>query len=219
MRARHYLTRSLLILAGCGEASDAAPPKQQPAAQAVAATRFDVAGVAVGDSLASATAALKERGFSVQVFTGGWSFDDYVNDFRAKAEGRTSRPKVDAPKRLQARKGVEAIYAKMRPTGDDIVIEMVSYSAPANGRPAEQLTQEVKARYSNGVQPRPGSDRLCAKGDAACTAREPAQNYVAFDPRDPFQITLFAGSEQQRRWRADFEAALRKRLGPAPSSF
>lgn len=219
MRVRHYLAGSLLMLSACGEATDAAPPKQQPATQAAAATRFDIAGVAVGDSLTSATAALKERGFTVEIFTGGWSFDDHVNASRAKAEGRLANPKVDAPKRLQARKGVEAIYAEMRATGDGNVIEMVSYSAPANGRPAEQLIQEVKTRYASGVQPRPGSDRLCAKSDAACTGRQPAQNYVTFDARDPFQITLFAGSEQQRRWRSDFEASLRKRLGPAPSSF
>ena len=87
MRAGHYLTMGLLMLGGCGQSSEAAPSKPQPNSHAASA-RFDLAGVAVGDSLASATSALRQRGFSIEMHSGGWSFDDWVENSRGKSPGR-----------------------------------------------------------------------------------------------------------------------------------
>jgi hypothetical protein len=219
MRAQFYLTTGLLLLAGCGQPSDAAPAHSRAEQAQPSPTRFDVAGVAVGDSLRTAAAALRDRGFTVHVFNGGWTFDDWVENSRAKAEGRMPQVKADGPKELQARKGVEFIYANLRASGDGPIIETVGYTAPSNGRPREQLIAEVARRYSNGFQPRPTMYRICAKGEPACTRSQPEANYVQFTPDDPLKILLFAGARQERQWRADFDAALRKRLGPAPSSF
>jgi hypothetical protein len=219
MRAQFYLTTGLLLLAGCGQQSDAAPAHSRAEQPQPSPTRFDVAGVAVGDSLRTAAAALRDRGFTVLVFNGGWTFDDWVENSRAKAEGRMPQVKADGPKELQARKGVEFIYANLRASGAGPIIETVGYTAPSNGRPREQLIAEVTRRYSSGFQPRPNMYRICAKGEPACTRSQPEANYVQFTPDDPFKILLFAGARQERQWRADFDAALRKRLGPAPSSF
>jgi ribosomal protein S16 len=219
MRLRFYLTTGLLMLAGCGQSSDAAPAPTRQHEQPAAPARFDVAGVAVGDSLRAATAALRDRGFTVHVSKGGWTFDDWVENSRAKAEGRMPRVKADGPKELQARKGVEFIYANLRAAGDGAVLETVGYTAPSNGRPREQLLAEVKKRYSNGFQPRPTMYRICAKGEQACTRSQPEANYVQFNPDDPLRILLFPGARQERQWRAEFDTALRKRLGPAPASY
>jgi hypothetical protein len=219
MRVQFYPAAGLLMLAGCGQASDAAPARSQAEQPRPSPTRFDVAGVAVGDSLRSAAAALRDRGFTVRVFNGGWTFDDWVENSRAKAEGRMPRVKADGPKQLQARKGVEFIYAEVRASGDGPVLESVGYSTPSNGRPREQLIAEVKTRYSSGFQPRPAMYRICAKGDPACTRSQPEANYVQFTPDDPFRISLYPGAQQERKWRAEFDAALRKRLGPAPASY
>jgi hypothetical protein len=219
MRLRYYLATGLLMLAGCGQSSDAAPAPTQPRGKPTAAARFDIAGVAVGDSLRTAAAALRDRGFTVHAFNGGWTFDDWVENSRAKAEGRMPRVKADGPKELQARKGVEFIYANVRASGDGPILETVGYTAPSNGRPREQLIAEVTRRYSSGFQPRPTMYRICAKGEPACTRSQPEANYVQFTPDDPLKILLFAGGRQERQWRADFDAALRKRLGPAPASF
>ena len=102
---------------------------------------------------------------------------------------------------------------------DGAVVETLGYTAPSNGRPREQLIAEVAKRYSNGFQPRPTMYRICGKGEPACTRGQPEANYVQFTPDDPLKILLFAGARQERQWRADFDAALRKRLGPAPASF
>jgi hypothetical protein len=219
MRVVNHLILGTLMLAGCGQPSDAAPARRQAEQPLPASTRFDVAGVAVGDSLRSASAALRDRGFTVRVFNGGWTFDDWVENSRAKAEGRMPQVKAEGPKELQARKGVEFIYANLRASGDGPIIETVGYTAPSNGRPREQLIAEVRSRYSSGFQPRPAMYRICAKGEPACTRSQPEANYVQFTPDDPFKILLFAGAQQEKRWRAEFDAALRKRLGPAPASY
>ena len=219
MRAGHYLTISLLMLAGCDQSSEAAPPRPQPKGEAAASARFDLAGVAVGDSLASATAALRQRGFSIEMHTGTWSFDDWVEDSRAKSLGRSTYIPANAPKGFHARKGPELITAELRASGEGMLVESVTYTAPSNGRPPEQLIREVKTRYSNGVPASRGAYRICVTSDAACNRRQPEENYVQFTPTDPFRILLFPGAAQERKWRADFDAALRKRLGPAPSSF
>lgn len=218
MRAGQYLTMGLLMLAGCGQSSQAAP-KPQPKSEPASSGRFDLAGVAVGDSLASATAALRQRGFTIQIHTGTWSFDDWVENSRQKSLGRSTYIAANAPKEVEARKGPELITADLRASGEGMVAESVTYTAPSNGRPPEQLIREVKARYSNGVQASPSAFRICARSDAQCTRRQPEENYVQFTPADPFRILLFPGAAQERKWRSDFDAALRKRLGPAPSSF
>jgi hypothetical protein len=100
-----------------------------------------------------------------------------------------------------------------------MLIESVTYTTPSNGRPPENLIREVRARYSNGVQASARMFRICAPTESQCTRRQPEENYVQFAPADPFRILLFAGAAQERKWRSDFDAALRKRLGPAPSSF
>lgn len=219
MGAQFNLTVGLLMLAACGQSSDAAPVASRAEPPRSSPARFDVAGVAVGDSLRTATAALRDRGFTVHVINGGWTFDDWVENSRAKAEGRMPRVKADGPKELQARKGVEFIYANIRASGEGAVIETVGYTAPSNGRPREQLIAEVTRRYSGGFQPRPTMYRICAKGEPACTRSQPEANYVQFTPDDPFKILLFPGAQQEKRWRADFDAALRKRLGTAPASY
>lgn len=219
MRPQFYVTAGLMMLAGCGQPSDAAPARRQAEQPRPAPTRFDVAGIAVGDSLRTASAALRDRGFIVRVFNGGWTFDDWLENSRAKAEGRMPRVKADGPKELQARKGAEFIYANLRASGEGAIIETLGYTAPSNGRPREQLIAEVKTRYSSGFQPRPAMYRICAKGEPACTRSQPEANYVQFTPDDPFKILLFPGAQQEKRWRADFDAALRKRLGPAPASY
>ena len=219
MRAQFYLTAVLLMLFGCGRPSDAAQASKQAEQPRRGPARFDVAGVAVGDSLRSASAALRDRGFTVHVYIGGWTFDDWFENSRAKAEGRMPRVKADGPKELQARKGVEFIYANLRASGEGAIIETVGYTAPSNGRPREQLIAEVARRYSSGFQPRPTMYRICAKGEPACTRSQPEANYVQFTPDDPFKILLFPGAQQERKWRADFDTALRKRLGPAPASY
>lgn len=137
MGAQFNLTVGLLMLVACGQSSDAAPVTSRAEPPRLSPTRFDVAGVAVGDSLRTATAALRDRGFTVHVFNGGWTFDDWVENSRAKAEGRMPRVKAGGPKELQARKGVEFIYANLRASGEGAVIETVGYTAPSNGRPRE----------------------------------------------------------------------------------
>ena len=219
MGAQFNLTVGLLMLAACGQSSDAAPVASRAEPPRSSPARFDVAGVAVGDSLRTATAALRDRGFTVHVINGGWTFDDWVENSRAKAEGRMPRVKADGPKELQARKGVEFIYANLRASGEGAIIETVGYTTPSNGRPREQLIAEVRGRYSSGFQPRPAMYRICAKGEPACTRSQPEANYVQYTPDDPFKILLFPGAQQEKRWRADFDAALRKRLGPAPASY
>jgi hypothetical protein len=219
MRAGNYVTIGLLMLGGCGQSSEAAPAKPHPKAQAAAPARFDLAGVAVGDSLASATAALRQRGFSIEMHTGTWSFNDWVENSRAKSLGRSTYIPANAPKGFYARKGPELITAELRASSEGMVVESVTYTAPSNGRPPEQLIREVKARYPNGHQASRGAYRICATSDAGCDRRQPEENYIQFTPTDPFRILLFPGAAQERKWRADFDAALHKRLGPAPSSF
>jgi hypothetical protein len=219
MRAGHYLTISLFMLGSCGQSSEAAPPKPKPKSEAAGSAPFDLAGVAVGDSLASAMAALRQRGFSIEMHTGTWSFDDWVENSRAKSIGRSTYIPANAPKGFYARKGPELITAELRASSEGMVIESVTYTAPSNGRPPEQLIREVKARYSNGLQASRGAYRICAISDDGCNQRQPEENYVQFTPTDPFRILLFPGAAQERKWRTDFDAALRKRLGPPPSSF
>lgn len=218
MRAGHYLAIGLLMVGGCGQSSEAAPPKQQPKTQATASTRFDLAGVALGDSLASAKTALEQHGFRVEVFGGGWTFDDYVEDSRAKAQGRMGPTLFKGPSRLTARKVGETVYADVRASGDGPFIETVTYEAETNGRGPDELTAQVRARYPQGVVAA-GGRRICSKADPNCSTRLPRDNYIQFEVATPFRIHLFAGSEQQLLWRAQLNGDLRKRLGPAPSSF
>jgi hypothetical protein len=126
---------------------------------------------------------------------------------------------MNAPKELQGRKGAEFVSVMFRAAGEGMIVEQVSYTTPTNGRSSDELMREVKGRYPNGVQPNPAFFRICATTDSRCTTSSPEADYISYTVRDPFRITLFAGAAQERRWRAAFDAALRKRLGPAPSSF
>jgi hypothetical protein len=207
------------MLAGCGQSSDAAPAKAQPARQSAAAQDFDIAGIHLGDSFAAASAVLRQRGFTTQVFSGNWSFDDWVENSRARGLGRSAHIEARAPKELQGRKGTEFVSVMFRAAGDGMIVEQVSYETPTNGRSAEELMTEVKARYPAGVQPNPRFFRICARTDGQCTTGNPEADYISYTVRDPFRIVLFAGAAQERRWKAAFDAAVRKRVGPAPSSF
>jgi hypothetical protein len=207
------------MLAGCGQASDAAPTKGQPSRGANAPQRFDVAGVAVGDSLTAATANLRKRGFATTLDTGEWSFDDWVESSRAKAAGRFPNPKANGPRRLHARKGVEYIYADIQVSADGGVLKSVRYTAPSNGRTPTELVAEVTARYGRGSQLNSAMNRICAAGEPDCRKSNPQETYVQYGAGGELVISLQPGLRQMRQWTAEFDAAMRKRLGPVPSSF
>ncbi|MBV9371093.1 MAG: hypothetical protein JOZ90_10595 [Alphaproteobacteria bacterium] len=219
MPVGHHLTIGMLILAGCGQASDAAAPKQPPPQSAAAPKRFDISGVSLGDSLAAATATLRQKGFITSLDTGEWSFDDWVEASRARAAGRFPSPKANGPRRLHARKGAEYIYADIKVSADGGILESVTYKAPANGRPAAALVAEVTARYGRGAQLNPAMNRICATAEPDCRKSNPQESYIQYSPGSELQISLYPGLRQMRQWTADFNAAMRKRLGPAPSSF
>lgn len=219
MRVGHHLTIAMLLLAGCGQSGDAAAPKQQPGQSASTTQRFEIAGVSVGDSLAAATETLRKRGFTTSVTTGEWSFDDWVEASRAKAAGRFPNPKANGPRRLHARKVLETIYADIQVSADGGVLKSVNYTAPSNGRPPAELIAEVTARYARGAQLNPRMNRICAAGDPDCRKSNPQQTYVQYGAGRELVISLFPGLQQMRQWDADSNAAMRKRLGPVPSSF
>jgi hypothetical protein len=223
MRSGHYLAVGLLTLAGCGQPSDAAAANSEARAQSsrgsTAAKRFDVAGVAVGDSLAAATATLRQKGFTTSLDTGEWSFDDWVEASRAKAAGRFPNPKANGPRRLQARKGVEYIYADIQVSADGGVLKSVRYAAPSNGRTPTELVAEVTGRYGRGAQLNPAMNRICAAGEPDCRKSNPQETYVQYGAGGELVISLQPGLRQMRQWTADFDAAMRKRIGPVPSSF
>lgn len=221
MRPQGYAAAALIVLAACG-------PSGEPAnSQATAApggwksnTKFDIAGVSLGDSVAAATAALKQRGFTVAVSGGAFSFEDWVRKSQAAAKGQDPMPKLDGVRDLTARKGAEQIYLPVRAFPNGGSIESITYSVPSNGRSQAEMIAAVKARYPAGWQPRPAMFRLCAKGDPDCTRSLPQGNYIQFDPGvTTFSIRLFAGRQQQQQFRSSFDAELRKRVGPTPSSF
>lgn len=218
MRVGHHLIIGMLMLAGCGQSGDAAAPEQQSRGP-LAGKRFDIAGVAVGDSLAAATETLRKRGFKTSVTTGEWSFDDWVEASRAKAAGRFPNPKANGPRRLHARKGAETIYADIQVSADGGVLKTVNYTAPSNGRSPAELIAEVAARYGRGTQPNPRMNRICAAGDPDCRKSNPQQTYVQYGAGRELVISLFPGLQQMRQWELEFNAAMRKRLGPVPSSF
>lgn len=216
MRVGHNLTIGMLMLAACGHSSDAAAPKQQPRQSAAAPKRFDISGVSVGDSLAAATATLRQQGFTTSLDTGEWSFDDWVEASRAKAAGRVPSPKANGPRRLHARKGAEYIYADIKVSADGGLLESVTYKAPANGRPAAALVAEVTKRYASGAQLNPTMNRICAASEPDCRKSNPQESYVQYSAGSELQIALYPGFRQMRQWTADFNAAMRKRLGPVP---
>jgi len=219
MQKRYFLSTGLLMLAGCGQAADAVPPKNAATASKVAVPRFDIAGVAVGDKLAAATAVLRQHGFEISVDRGGWTFDDWVEKARAEAAGHFPNPKADGPLRLHARKGVEYLYAELTPMPDGPMLESIHYKAPANGRPPAELAASVIGRYGGGAQVQTRMRRICVISEPDCLKSNPQQNYVQFSTRDQLGISLLAGLRQRAIWKSEFDAGLRRRLGSVPSSF
>lgn len=219
MRGRYYLTAGLLLLTGCGQAADAVPPHKQPQPPAAASSRADVAGVALGDSVQAATATLRQRGFDVVIEKGGYSFGDLIESARAKAAGRFPDPKLDGPQRLHARKGVETIEAEIDASPEGGYLKRVIYSAPSNGRPAAEMAAIIIERYGSGRQVDRRLARICARTDTDCSKSNPQQNYIQYSTGDKMGIALLAGVQQRIRWKDEFDAAMRKRLRPVPSSF
>lgn len=222
MRVQAYTAAALIVLAACGPSGE--PANGQGTATAAgwkSGTKFDVAGVSLGDSVAAATAALKQRGFTVATSGGAFSFEDWVRKSQAAAKGRQDpMPKLDGIRDLTARKGAEQIYLPVRAFPNGGIIESIIYTVPSNGRSQAEMIAAVKARYPNSWQPRPTMFRLCGKGDPDCTRSLPQGNYIQFDPGvTTFAIRLFAGRQQQLQFRASFDAELRKRVGETPSSF
>jgi hypothetical protein len=220
MKLQRYTAAGLIVLAASGPSGEAANGQGTAAAAPRTAAKFDIAGVSLGDSVAAATAALKQRGFTVDVSTGAFSFEDWVRKSQAAAKGQDPMPKLDGIRDLSARKGAEHIYLPVRAFPGGGIIESISYTVPSNGRSPAEMIAAVKARYPKGWQPRPTMFRLCAPGDPDCTRSLPQENYIQFDPGvTTFGIHLFPGRQQELQFRSSFDAELRKRVGQTHTSF
>jgi hypothetical protein len=167
MRTRSFVIAAAAVLSGCGQPTEAAnlTDNAQAVGQRSAPVRFDVAGVRVGDAVDAAAASLRQRGWTVDVQRGGWSFEDYVRRAQAQAAGRAASPRLDGPQALSARKNGEFIFARVRASPGGGIIETVSYTSPGAGRTREQMLAEVQARYGPGVPrtPRSADWRICVR--------------------------------------------------------
>jgi hypothetical protein len=210
---------ALASLMACGESSTAA--EAQKRSQAEAAKAFEVAGVKLGDSVATAKAALEQRGFEVQIDSSSWSYEDKLNNAIAEAEGRSFTPKLNGVRSLWAIKDGERVDAKIRQTSPGGRVDGVTYTSAANGRSRAQMIEEVQGRYGRTLDNAQRSDILsiCASDEPSCQARSLKRNYISFTPGDPLLINLFPGADKHSEWEAEFKAAVAAKVGPRPSSF
>ena len=210
---------ALASLVACGESSTAAEAQRRPSGQA--SKPFELAGVKLGDSVATAKAALEQRGFKVEIDSSSWSYEDKLNNAIAEAEGRSFRPKLNGVRSIWAIKAGERVDAKIRQTAPGGRVDNVTYTSAANGRSRVQMIEEVQGRYGRTLDNAQRSDMLsiCAPDEPSCQGRSRKRNYISFTPANPLRITIFPGADQHAEWEAEFKAAVAAKVGPRPSSF
>lgn len=224
MRLRQYLLAAALTLSGCAEqngAANAATDAQSSGQRVAAPTRFDIAGVRVGDGVDAAAAMLRQRGWTVDIERRGWSFDDFVRREQARAAGRSYSPRMDGPQTLSARRNGEFVFARVRTSPSGGLIETISYTSPGAGRTRDQMIAEVQGRYGPARRrtARSSDWRICAPAEPVC-GRNPSQyNHVIFETGTELEISIFPGVAERRQWQAEFDAALRARVGPVQSTY
>jgi hypothetical protein len=217
---RLFLTPLILMgLVACSESGTAAEAADQ---QKQGAFRpFDIAGVKLGDDLATAKAALEARGFAVQIDRAGWSYEDRIGKAVADAEGKYFDSKVKGVRSVWATKGGERVDAQIQETNPGGRVTQITYSTPSAGRSKDQLIAEVQSRYGRTLDDvgRTSVFTICASGEPACQQRVRKLNYVSVTISEPTTISLFPGSDLTTAWRAEFDAAVAAKVGAKASSY